>query len=145
MSKSRGDSIRLILAAGGLLWRVSDQGRQILIVHRQRYDDWTLPKGKLDKGESWEEAALREVEEETGCPASIDQFAGIVSYTPGGRPKVVLFFHMSPSGKCKEFPMGPGMEVDAFRWVTIPEAVKILSYEAERNLLLRESEETSAV
>jgi 8-oxo-dGTP diphosphatase len=145
MSESRDDSIKLIRAAGGLLWRASDHGRQILIVHRRRYDDWTLPKGKLEKGESWEEAALREVEEETGCPASIDQFAGILSYTLGGRPKVVLFFHMSPLGKCKDFPMGSGMEVDASQWVTIHEAVQILSYEAERNLLLRESEETSTL
>ena len=140
MSEGPGNRIKLIRAAGGLLWRESDVGRQILIVHRQRYDDWSLPKGKLDKGESWEEAAIGEVEEETGCPAAIDKIAGITSYMPGGQPKVVIFFHMTPLGECREIPMGAGMEVDAYQWVTVPEAMDILTYEIERDLVLQESE-----
>ena len=58
---------------------------------------------------------------------------------PEGQPKVVLFFHMSPAGKCKEIPKGTGMEVDACRWVTVPEAAQILSYDLERDLVLKES------
>ena len=54
-----------VKAAGGVVWRAGDPP-EIVIVHRQRYDDWSLPKGKLDPGEGWEEAALREVEEEVG-------------------------------------------------------------------------------
>jgi 8-oxo-dGTP pyrophosphatase MutT (NUDIX family) len=55
----------VIQAGGGLVWRESRAGREIAIIHRPRYDDWTFPKGKLHKGETWEQAALREVEEET--------------------------------------------------------------------------------
>jgi 8-oxo-dGTP diphosphatase len=135
MSLSDGDKIRLIRAAGGLLWRDTEQGRQLLVVHRQRYDDWTLPKGKLEKGESWEEAALREVEEETGCRASISEFAGVVSYVPEKRPKVVLFFHMSTLGKCSETPRESGREVDGYRWLTISDAIDLLNYDGERRLL----------
>ena len=136
MSESSDKGIKLILAAGGLLWRKSGPERQVLLIHRQQYDDWTLPKGKLEKGESWEEAALREVEEETGCPASIDNFAGILSYAPDGQPKAVLYFNMTPTAKCRDIPMGSGSEVDACRWVTVPEAAQLLTYDAERDLLL---------
>ncbi len=135
MSDPPASKIKLIRAAGGLLWRESTQGRQLLVVHRLRYDDWTLPKGKLEKGESWEEAALREVEEETGCKAIIDDFAGLISYAPGGTPKVVLFFHMSPLGKCKEIPAESGREIDGYRWITVPEVLALLSYDGEKKLL----------
>ena len=138
MSEDSENGIQLIRAAGGLLWRDSEVGRQILIIHRQRYDDWSLPKGKLNKGESWEEAAIREVEEETGCQAVIEKIAGITSYMPEGQPKVVIFFHMSQLGQCKEIQMGAGMEVDAYQWVTVPEAMDVLTYEIERDLVLQE-------
>ena len=56
-----------VKASGGVVWRPApDGGQELVIVHRPRYDDWSLPKGKLDSGESWEDAALREVEEEVG-------------------------------------------------------------------------------
>ena len=55
-----------VKAAGGVVWRHGEGGVEIVVAHRPRYDDWSLPKGKLDKGESWEQAALREVEEEVG-------------------------------------------------------------------------------
>ena len=139
MTDDPDQGVSLIRAAGGLLWRGSGSERQLLIVHRSSYDDWSLPKGKLDKGESWEEAAVREVEEETGCPASIDTIAGVTAYMPDGQPKVVLFFHMSPLGECKDIPMGAEMEVDAYQWVTVPEAMEMLSYGLERELVKRES------
>lgn len=137
-------NIELIRAAGGLLWRNSDRGRQLLVIYRRRYDDWTLPKGKLDEGESWEDAALREVAEETGCKATIDGFAGIVSYVPHDQPKVVLFFNMSLEGHCIERHEASGGEVDDLRWITVPEALELLNYEGERGLLrdLRDSTET---
>jgi 8-oxo-dGTP pyrophosphatase MutT (NUDIX family) len=78
---------------------------------------------------------VREIGEETGCQAKIDRFAGITSYSVGGRPKVVIFFHMTTQGKCKEIPLASEMEVDALQWVTVSEAIPILSYETERLLL----------
>jgi 8-oxo-dGTP pyrophosphatase MutT (NUDIX family) len=81
----------IIRAAGGLLWRTGKDGRRRLaVIHRPHREDWSLPKGKLKDGEHWEEAALREVEEETGCKARIASFAGAVHYVPKRTPKVVL-------------------------------------------------------
>src|SRR5262249_35139313 len=88
-----------IRAAGGLLWRDSSAGPEIVVVHRRRYDDWTLPKGKLEEGESWRDAALREVKEETGYDAKILGFAGAIAYTTDKGPKVVRFWHMTSLGR----------------------------------------------
>ena len=74
-----------IRAAGGVVMR---DGR-IAVVHRPKYDDWSLPKGKLDPGESWEEAAMREVEEETGLRCRLEEELEPAHYTAKGRPKTV--------------------------------------------------------
>jgi 8-oxo-dGTP diphosphatase len=63
-----------VRAAGGVVWRADDDGApQFAVIHRPRYDDWSLPKGKLDPGEAWEDAALREVEEEIGVTCELEQ------------------------------------------------------------------------
>ena len=64
----------VIEAAGGVLWRDQDGERQVAVVHRPLYDDWSFPKGKLDKNESWQQAALREVREETGLEIEVGKF-----------------------------------------------------------------------
>ncbi|HVF43874.1 MAG TPA: NUDIX hydrolase [Pyrinomonadaceae bacterium] len=87
-----------IQAAGALLWRHTQAGPEVAVVHRRRYDDWTLPKGKLEKGESWLEAALREVKEETGYDAEVVGFAGAIAYETDKGHKVVRFWHMVASG-----------------------------------------------
>ena len=82
----------LIYAAGGVLYRdgYPDSGPEFLVVHRNRYHDWSLPKGKLDRDESFEDAARREVYEETGIKSSMRDFLGTVTYETGaGRLKVV--------------------------------------------------------
>jgi ADP-ribose pyrophosphatase YjhB (NUDIX family) len=89
----------MIGAAGGLLWRRSSAGYEVAIVHRKRYDDWTLPKGKLNDGEAWEQAALREVKEETGYDATVLAFAGAIAYQSDHQPKVVRFWHMMATGE----------------------------------------------
>jgi 8-oxo-dGTP pyrophosphatase MutT (NUDIX family) len=123
----------MIHAAGGIVWRETSEGRKVAVVHRSRYDDWCLPKGKLEEKESWEEAALREVKEETGCEARISGFAGPVSYEAGGQPKLVLFFTMEAFGEClfKE-----SKEVKEVLWLSAEEALKKLDYEGERAVLM---------
>ena len=123
---------KVIQAAGGLLWRKSDAGKQIALIHRPRYNDWALPKGKLEKGEEWETAALREIEEETGCKAQLGSFAGAVSYNVGDRPKVVLFWNMVLIGDCK---FVPSEEVDQLIWASVEKALEILQYPSDKNIL----------
>lgn len=123
---------KIVAAAGGLLWRQSPRGPELALVHRPRYNDWTLPKGKVQPGEGWLECALREVREETGFTAKAGSLAGCACYEAGEVLKVVRFWNMEPVG-------GPqprsGAEVDALEWVTPQEALEMLSYEAERSLL----------
>ncbi len=119
----------LIRAAGGVVVR----DERVLVVHRQRYDDWTLPKGKLEPGESWEDAALREVREETGLRCTIGRSLGATRYTPGGIEKEVRWFHMEPADDTG----GRDGEVDELRWLSPEAALELLSYETERELLGR--------
>jgi 8-oxo-dGTP pyrophosphatase MutT (NUDIX family) len=127
------NSVKVIQAAGGLLWRDSARGEEIAVIHRWRYGDWTLPKGKLDEGELWHEAALREVEEETGCKALLGSFAGSVSYTVKDNPKVVLFWNMDLVGECD---FQPSEEVREVVWMSPEDALGKLDYPGERGLLM---------
>jgi 8-oxo-dGTP diphosphatase len=123
-----------VQAAGGVVWRRGDHGLEIALVHRPRYDDWSLPKGKLDAGESFEEAALREVEEETGLRCRLGRDLGETRYRDHkDRPKVVRYWAMD--GGEGEFT--PNDEVDELRWIAIPEAKGMLSYDFDRDLLDR--------
>src|ERR671932_523429 len=116
-------------AAGGLV--VRDDGR-IAVIHRPRYDDWSLPKGKLDPGESFEEAALREVEEETGMSCRLARELPSTEYRDAkGRPKLVRYWAMEPLAG--EFT--PSGEVDELRWLEPEQAASLLSYDHDRELL----------
>jgi 8-oxo-dGTP pyrophosphatase MutT (NUDIX family) len=118
----------LIEAAGGVVIRDG----QVALVHRPRYDDWTLPKGKLDRGESFEEAAVREVEEETGLRARLVRELPSTTYRVGGRQKVVRYWLMEVEG---DGPFVPNDETDELRWVSPDEARRLLSYEHDRELV----------
>ena len=116
-----------VRAAGGVILRDGC----VLVIHRGRYDDWSLPKGKLEPGESWEEGALREVEEETGLQATILAPLGATRYTDrGGAEKEVRYFAMRASGEPE-----PCNEVDEVRWVPLAEAASLLSYARDARLL----------
>jgi 8-oxo-dGTP diphosphatase len=118
-----------VRAAGGVVIR---DGR-VLLVHRARYGDWSLPKGKLDPGESWEDAALREVEEETGLRCELGGEVGRTHYFDSrGRSKEVRYFRMSSPGEAEA-----RNEVDEVRWVPLTDAGKLLSYERDQSLLDR--------
>src|SRR5262245_48355719 len=134
MAKKELSLSDVVLAAGGLVWRDAQRGREIALIHRPKYDDWTLPKGKLDPGESWQDAAVREVEEETGFAVQLGAFAGGLTYLTRRAPKVVLYWHMEVDGECRFAPDDPA-EVDALEWLKLREARRRLSYERERSFL----------
>jgi len=126
----------VVRAAGGLVTRDGDRGAlEILLVHRPRYDDWTLPKGKVEPGETDEECALREVEEETSLVCALGEEVAVSSYEDArGRPKRVRYFWMTPADGSKASPQN---EVDAVRWVTREGALDALSYARDREVVSR--------
>jgi 8-oxo-dGTP diphosphatase len=117
-----------IRAAGGVVVR---DGR-IAVVHRPRYDDWSLPKGKLDPGETWEQAALREIEEETGLRCRLEEELEPTRYEVRGGPKTVRWWRMAV---VEDLGADPDEEVDGVRWVTPGEALILLSYDADKRLV----------
>jgi 8-oxo-dGTP pyrophosphatase MutT (NUDIX family) len=122
-----------IEAAGGVVVRERDDGgREVAIVHRPRYDDWSFPKGKLAGGEDWRQAALREVSEETGLRCeTVAELAPSRYIDRKGRPKEVRWWLMRPLDGRFE----PSDEVDELRWVPLEEAAELLDYEQDRELV----------
>jgi 8-oxo-dGTP diphosphatase len=128
--RARGEEVQ---AAGAVLWREAALGIEVGLVHRPKYDDWSFPKGKLDPGESHEDAAVREVEEETGCTGALGRPLPPTSYVDGkGRPKTVRYWSMQ-LGTAGAFV--PNDEVDEVRWVDLEEAERLLSYEHDVDVL----------
>ena len=121
-----------VWAAGGIVSRRRGGQEQILVVHRPRYDDWSLPKGKLDEGETLRDAALREVLEETGLVCRAEAPAGEARYRDArGRPKAALYFEMTvESGRFQ-----PNDEVDEIRWLPPATAADLLSYSHDADLV----------
>jgi 8-oxo-dGTP diphosphatase len=117
-----------IRAAGGV---VLHDGR-IAVVHRPKYDDWSLPKGKLEAGETWEDAALREVEEETGLRVRLEHPLTTTHYMVGDRRKTVRWWRMAV---VDDDGHAPDHEVDQLRWATPEEAMRLLDYEPDRGLV----------
>jgi 8-oxo-dGTP pyrophosphatase MutT (NUDIX family) len=121
-----------VKASGGVVSRPSEHGVEVALVHRPRYDDWSFPKGKLDPGERWEDAALREVQEEIGLRCRLGSELPPTFYRDNkGRAKVVRYWMMEPLDG--EFV--PSDEVDEVRWLAPADADALLSYEHDRELL----------
>ena len=122
-----------VRAADGVVRRRVGGQMQTVLVHRPRYDDWSFPKGKLLDGESFEEAAIREVREETGLECRIDAELPTSHYIDqDGRPKVVRYWSMDVIGGND---LHPTAEVDEARWLSHTEAREILTHDRDRELL----------
>jgi 8-oxo-dGTP pyrophosphatase MutT (NUDIX family) len=123
----------VIQAAGGVISQQDGDGRiEVLLVHRPHRRDWTFPKGKLERGETHEACAVREVEEETGLECMLGlQLPGTAYINRKGRLKLVRYWMMYPIGGVAE----PRNEVDAVQWVSLERAVSILTYQRDRKLL----------
>jgi 8-oxo-dGTP diphosphatase len=122
-----------VQAAGGVVSRQGPNGVvEVAVVHRPKYGDWSLPKGKLDPGETFEQAAVREVQEETGMRCGLERELGQAMYTDSkGRPKLVRYWLMTPL----DGDFTPNREVDRLEWLSVGEARDRLSYELDRELM----------
>jgi 8-oxo-dGTP diphosphatase len=131
-SRAAGGQLSLVRAAGGVVVRAGSDGPEVLLVHRPAYDDWTFPKGKLERGESEEQCALREVEEETGLHCTLGRELESTTYRDSkGRRKRVRYWAMEVvSGE-----LGFDNETDDARWLSIDDAVALLSYGRDTALL----------
>jgi 8-oxo-dGTP diphosphatase len=122
-----------VQAAGGVVWRRSPEGGiEVLVVHRPRYDDWSLPKGKLDAGEDHAEAALREVWEETGLGCALGPELPSTSYRDRReRAKTVRYWALT----AVDGSFSPTAEVDEARWLRLDDARDLLTYDRDRPVL----------
>jgi 8-oxo-dGTP pyrophosphatase MutT (NUDIX family) len=141
-SRESNEDRDLVEAAGGVVQRRRDDGTwEVALIHRPKYDDWTLPKGKLDPGETEVRAAIREVEEETGMLCALGREVGSVAYVDNsGRDKTVRYWLMTP----KRGRFHPTREVDELRWLTMEGALSVLSYDRDRSILRSAGPEESA-
>jgi len=122
----------VVQAAGGLVVRRHGGELQIVLVHRPVHQDWSFPKGKLEAGETFELAALREVREETGMSCRLVRFVGHTEYVDRkGRPKAVAYWVMGAVGGF----FTPNAEVDELRWLTLDGASRLLSYAHDQELV----------
>jgi 8-oxo-dGTP pyrophosphatase MutT (NUDIX family) len=124
----------VIKAAGGILQRSTPRGDEVMVVYRKRHQDWTLPRGNVKDGESFQEAAIREVQEETGCSCKIGNYLGTISYSDDGVPKVVLFWKMS---LVEEKGAKTDEEIGEALWLQVPAAIERLTHAQEKALLSR--------
>ena len=121
-----------VRAAGGVVIQQRAGQGEVIVVHRPRYDDWTLPKGKVAQGESDEEGALREVEEETGLQCRLGrELASVSCVDRRGRQKTVRYWEMMPLGGS----FAPNHEVDEVRWLPLGPAERSLSYPGDHDVL----------
>ena len=120
-----------ILAAGVVLWRDSSRGREVALVHRPKYDDWSLPKGKTEAGEPLWATAVRETAEETGHAVTLGRPLSMQEYLVNGRTKHVHYW----SGRAGVGRFTAHAEVDDLRWLPVPEAARTLTWSRDADLL----------
>lgn len=121
----------MIKAAGAVLWRDADGDVEVAVVHRRRYDDWSLPKGKLDKGETIPACVAREVLEETGYACVLGRFLLQTSYKVRGDAKTVDYY----AAEAVSGSFVANDEVDTVKWLPVSEAAALVSYSHDRAVL----------
>jgi 8-oxo-(d)GTP phosphatase len=126
---------KAVLAAGAVLWRRNGgaAGPEVAIIHRPRYDDWSLPKGKVDPGETEPVTAVREVHEETGYRSVLGRRLAAVSYPVAQDVKKVRYW----AARRVDGDFTPNSEVDELKWLPVTEAIKELQYPHDRKVLRR--------
>ncbi|HOA87134.1 MAG: NUDIX domain-containing protein [Microbacteriaceae bacterium] len=126
-----------VYAAGAVVWRLIDGKPLILVIHRTAYADVTLPKGKVDPGETLAETAVREVYEETGIAVALGVPVGVSRYQlPGKRQKIVHYWAAEAREKAiRASQFVPNKEIAALEWVSIKRARQYLSYPVDVEIL----------
>jgi 8-oxo-dGTP pyrophosphatase MutT (NUDIX family)/phosphohistidine phosphatase SixA len=126
---------KAVLAAGAVLWRPNGDpsSPEIAIIHRPRYDDWSLPKGKVDPGETEPVTAVREIHEETGYSSVLGRRLAAVSYPIEQGVKKVRYW----AARTVDGEFNPNAEVDELKWLPLVEAIKHLEYPQDRKVLRR--------
>ena len=134
-SSSNRSAGKIVLAAGGVLWRPGhrESAEEVAVIHRPRYDDWSLPKGKVDPGETEPVTAVREVFEETGHHVQLGRRIATVSYPIEPRTKKVQYWSARSIGGS----FAPNNEVDDLVWLPAAAAIKKVSYPYDRKILRR--------
>jgi 8-oxo-dGTP diphosphatase len=136
MASMKSEKTDVVYASGVVPWRRTSDGEiEILLIHRPRYDDWSVPKGKRDKGETDELCAVREMQEETGFSGELGKALPTAMYTDHrGRPKEVAYWLMEiAAGEPRAFEAND--EVDELAWFRFSEAQAKLSYPLDQALL----------
>ncbi|GAB3298450.1 NUDIX domain-containing protein [Epidermidibacterium keratini] len=127
-----------LVAAGGVVWRNGPSGPLVLLVHRPKYDDWSLPKGKAERGENVVLTAMREVVEETGLPVRIGARLGTIEYDVKNRRKIVHYWSMPLVDDNDLEPAADDIdEVDEFAWLSPSRARRALTYADDVEILNR--------
>ncbi|NND02335.1 MAG: NUDIX hydrolase [Acidimicrobiia bacterium] len=130
--RRESDYLPTIWAAGAAVYRMRRGRPEILLTHRPRYDDWSLPKGKLDRGEGFRECAEREVQEESGVTGVVEDFIGTVGYVTGaGNKKAVRYWLL----QAKDEAFKPNREVDKIRWFPPKKAMAKATYSRDEAII----------